>query len=145
MKLHFNPVSSTSRIVTLFCAEANIPYEPVVVDLMSGAHTKDPFLALNPSGQVPVLEDGDFVLTESASIIRYLADKHSSPAYPKDIKARARVNERIDWFNTQLYRELGYHLTYPQIFPHHKRTPDAAQAATLEWGKQQTERWLKVL
>ncbi len=145
MKIHFFPVSTSSRPVLLFCAEANVPYEPVVVDLMSGAHLKDPFLALNPSGLVPVLEDGDFVLTESSAIVKYLADKVDSPLYPKDLKKRARVNERMDWFNTNFGREFCYHLAYPQLFPHHTRKPDAAQTATVEWGKEKAESALKVL
>ena len=145
MKLHCHPVSTSSRTVLLFCAEANIPIETAVVDLMTGAHTKEPFTALNPSAQVPVLEDGDFVLTESSAILKYLADKVDSPAYPKDLKKRARVNERMDWINTNHYREWGYHLVYPQIFPHHVRTPEAAQTATVEWGRVQSEKWLKLL
>jgi glutathione S-transferase len=145
MKLHFHPVSTSSRPVVLLCMEANIPVEMNVVDLMTGAHLKPEYLKLNPSGQVPTLEDGDFVLTESSAILKYLADKVDSPTYPKELKARARVNERMDWFNTNHYREWGYHLIYPQVFPHHTRTPDVAQKATVEWGKVQSERWLKVL
>jgi glutathione S-transferase len=145
MKLHFNPVSTASRPVVLFCAEANIAYDPVVVDLMKGAHYEEPFVTLNPSKQVPVLEDGDFVLTESSAILKYLAEKIGSPAYPKDLKVRARVNERMDWFNTQHYREWGYHLIYPQTFPHHVRPTEEAQRATIEWGRDKSEAWLKVL
>jgi glutathione S-transferase len=145
MKLHFHPVSTTSRPVVLFCAENNVAVEPVVVDLMTGEHMKEPFLTLNPSAQVPVLEDGDFVLTESSAILKYLADKQNSPTYPKELKARARVNERMDWFNTNYYREWAYHLIYPQVFPTHLRSPDVAQKATLDWGKEKTEHWLKVL
>jgi glutathione S-transferase len=142
MKLHFHPVSTSSRTVLLFCAEANVAFDPVIVDLMTGAHCKEPFISLNPSAQVPVLEDGDFVLTESSAILKYLADKVDSPAYPKDPKKRARINERMDWFNTNHYREWGYHLIYPQIFPHHVRTPEAAQTATVQWGKEKSEQWL---
>jgi glutathione S-transferase len=145
MKLHFHPVSTASRPVVLFCAEAKIAYEPVVVDLMSGAHMKEPFLKLNPSHMVPVLEDGDFLLTESSAILKYLAEKHESPAYPKDLKKRARINERMDWINANFYREWAYHLVYPQVFPHHNRTPEAAQTATLNWGKEKAEHWLDVL
>jgi glutathione S-transferase len=145
MKLHFHPVSTTSRTVLLFCAEQNISYEPVVVDLMSGAHHKEPYTTLNPSSIVPTLEDGSFVLGESSAIVRYLADKSGSPAYPKDLHARARVNERLDWVNTQLGREYCYHLIYPQVFPHHVRSPEAVQKATLEWGREHSERWIKVL
>jgi glutathione S-transferase len=145
MKLHFHPVSTASRPVVLFCAEANIKYEPVVVDLMTGAHHKEPFISLNPSRQVPVLEDDGLVLTESSAILKYLADKVNSPAYPKDLKARARVNEVMDWINTGYYREFGYHLVYPQVFPHHKRPTDEAHNGTVQWGKEKTEAWLKIL
>jgi glutathione S-transferase len=145
VKLHFHPVSTASRPVVLFCAEAKIEYQPVVIDLMKGAHYEEPFVTLNPSKQVPVLEDGDFVLTESSAILKYLADKVGSPAYPKDPKARARVNERMDWFNTQHYREWGYHLIYPQVFPHHVRKSEEAQRGTIEWGREKSEAWLKVL
>jgi glutathione S-transferase len=145
MKLHFHPVSTASRPVVLFCEEAKIQYEPVVVDLMSGEHLREPFIKMNPSHMVPVLEDGDFVLTESSAILKYLADKVDSPAYPKDLKKRARVNERMDWINTNFYRELAYHLVYPQVFPHHARTPDVAQTATLSWGKEKAEHWLEIL
>jgi len=145
MKLHFHPVSTASRPIVLFCADANISYEPVIVDLMKGAHYEEPFVALNPSKQVPVLEDGDLVLTESSAILKYLAEKANSPAYPKDLKARARINERMDWFNTQHYREWGYHLIYPQTFPHHVRPTEEAQRATVEWGREKSEAWLKIL
>ena len=59
-----------------------------------------------------MLEDGDFRLTESAAILRYLAEKIDSPAFPKDIKQRARVNEVMDWFNSNFYRDWGYGLIY---------------------------------
>lgn len=145
MKLHFHPASTASRPVVLFCAEEKIAYEPVVVDILKGAHYEEPFVTLNPSKMVPVLEDGDLVLTESSAILKYVADKNGSAAYPKDLKQRARVNERMDWFNTQQYREWGYHLIYPQVFPHHKRPSEEAQRATVEWGREKSEQWLKIL
>jgi glutathione S-transferase len=145
MKIHFHPASTASRPVMLFCAEAKISYEPVVVDILTGEHTKEPFTKLNPSAMVPVLEDEGFVLTESSAILKYIAEKHGHAAYPKDLKARARVNERMDWINTNHYREWGYHLIYPQVFPHHLRNPEPAQKATIEWGRDKSEHWLKIL
>jgi glutathione S-transferase len=145
MKLHFHPVSTTSRPVVLFCAEEKIAYEPVIIDMMTGAHLKEPFLKLNPNHMVPVLEDGDFVLTESSAILKYLADKVNSAAYPKDLQKRARVNERMDWFNANFSREWAYHLVYPQIFPNHARSPEAAQTATVSWGKAKSEAFLEIL
>jgi glutathione S-transferase len=145
MKLYYHPASTTSRIVMLFAAEQKIDLEYKLVDLFTGEHLKPEYAKINPNCLVPVLEDGDFRLTESSAILKYLADKAGSPAYPKDLKARARVNEMMDWFNSNIYRDFAYGLIYPQTFPHHKRPSDPVQSGTLEWGKQKTEGWLKIL
>ena len=145
MKLYMHPVSMTSRPVRLFIAESGIPMDEEVVDLMTGAHLQPPYSDINPNSLVPMLEDDDLRLTESSAILKYLADKTGSPAYPKDLKARAKVNEMMDWINTNFYREWGYNLCYPQIFPPYKRKSDEVQAGTLEWGKEQSKRWLRVL
>ena len=145
MKLYMHPVSMTSRPVRLFIAEHKIPVEEVVVDVMTGAHLKPPYSEINPNCLVPMLEDGDLRLTESSAILKYLADKVGSPAYPKDLKQRAKVNEMMDWINTNFYREWGYQLCYPQLFPHLKRRSDEAQASTVDWGKEQSKKWLKLL
>jgi glutathione S-transferase len=145
MKLYMHPVSMTSRPVRLFIAESNIPVEEEVVDLFTGAHMQPPYSELNPNCLVPMLIDDDLKLTESSAILKYLADKIGSPAYPKDLKARAKVNEMMDWLNTNFYREWGYNLCYPQLFPNLKRRSEEAQAATLEFGKENAKRWLKVL
>ena len=145
MKADCQPAATTSRIVMLFAAEEAPEIEFQVVDLFTGEHMKPPYSAMNPSCLVPMLEDGDFRLTESSAILKYLADKAGSPAYPKDLKARARVHERMDWFNSNIYKDFAYGVIYPQTFPHHKRPGDAVQAGTLEWGKQKTQAWLKIL
>jgi glutathione S-transferase len=145
MKLYMHPVSMTSRPVRLFIAENNIPVEEVLVDVMTGEHLKPPYALLNPNCLIPMIEDGDLRLTESSAILKYLADKIGSPAYPKDLKQRAKVNEIMDWINTNFYRDWGYNLCYPQLFPHLKRRSEEAQAATIEIGQQNARRWLKIL
>lgn len=145
MKIYYHPASTTSRPLMLFAAESGMKIDFQVVDLFAGEHYKPPYEAINPNHLVPVLDDGDFRLTESSAILKYLADKSGSPAYPKELKARARVNERMDWINTQLNRDLAYGLVYPQAFPHHKRQNDEAQKCTLAWAKERAAGWLKVL
>ena len=145
MKLYMHPRATTSRPVRLFCAESGITLEEEVVDLMTGEHHKEPFVSLNPSRQVPLLVDGDMRLTESSAILKYLAEKYDSPAYPKDLRKRAKVNEMMDWLNTGLMRDLGYNLTYPQVYSHHKRRSDEAQAGTLAWGQAGARQWLLLL
>ena len=145
MKLYMHPVSMTSRPVRLFIAESGIDVEEQTVDLMTGEHYKEPFVSINPNRMVPVLEDGDLRLTESSAILKYLADKIDSPAYPKDLKQRAKVNEMMDWFNTNFYREYGYGMIYPQVFPNHRRPTDEMQKGTIAWAKERAQGWLQVL
>jgi glutathione S-transferase len=145
MKLYYHPVSTTCRPIMLFAAEAGIALDYELVDLFTGAHYKPDYEAINPSHQVPVLQDGDFRLTESSAILKYLADKVGSPAYPKDLQKRARVNERMDWLNTGFYRDYSYGCVYPQIFPNLKRPDAHVQAGTLAFGKEKALGWLKVL
>ena len=145
MRLYYHPASTTSRVVQQFAMDQGIDLDYKVVDLFTGEHLKPEFAKINPNLMVPVLEDGDFRLTECSTIIKYLADKAGSPAYPKDLKARARVNEMMDWFNSNIYKDFGYGLIYPQAFPHHLRPNEAVQTGTLDWGRQKTQSWLKIL
>ena len=145
MRLYYHPASTTSRIVQLFAMDQGIDLEYRVVDLFTGEHLKPDYARINPNCLVPVLEDGDFRLTECSAIVKYLADKAGSDAYPKDLKERARVNEMMDWFNSNIYKDFAYGMIYPQTFPHHLRPNEAVQAGTLDWARQKTQSWLKVL
>lgn len=145
MKLYMHPASTTSRPVMHFIADEKIPCEQQAVDIFKGEHMGDDYARKNPSKLIPMLEDGDFRLTESATILRYLAEKTGSKAYPSDLKARARVNEALDWFNSQFYRDWGYGYVYPQVFPNLKREDAAAQASVVSLGGGKSKEWLKVL
>ncbi len=145
MKIYYHPASTTSRPLMLFAAENGLKLDFQVVDLFTGEQYQAPYEAINPNHLVPVLEEGNFRLTESSAILKYIAEKSDSPAYPKDLQQRARINERMDWINTQLNRDFAYGLVYPQIFPHHKRPSEEAQQVTLAWSKERAAGWLKVL
>ena len=145
MKLYYHPVSTTSRPVVLFATESDIALDYQLVDLFTGEQYQPEYAAINPSRQVPVLEDGDFRLTESSAILKYLADRTGSAAYPSDLRKRARVNERMDWLNTGFSRDFSYGFLYPQIFPFMRRSDDNVQAGTVAWGKDKALIWLKVL
>ena len=145
MKLYMHPVSTVCRPIRLFCAENGIEIEEETVDLMTGAHHQERYVALNPNRQVPLLVDGDLRLTEGSAILKYLADEYHLPSYPADLKKRAKVNEVMDWLNTQFYRDFGYGLIYPQLFPHHKRRSEEAHSGAIAWGQQGAKNWLQVL
>jgi glutathione S-transferase len=89
------------RKVLWACAELGLEFERE--DWGRGFRsTADPeFRALNPIGLVPAVLDGDVVLRESNTIVRYLASKYApgSPMYPPDLAARARAEQWMDWAN----------------------------------------------
>jgi glutathione S-transferase len=129
----------------LFAAEEGIELDHQIVDIMAGDQFKPEFRAVNPSGLVPVLEDGAFRLTESSAILKYLADQAGSSAYPKDLQPRARVNEVMDWFNTNFYRSFGYGLCYSQLLDSYKLPDETGQRLALETARQRTAQHLQIL
>lgn len=145
MELYYHPASTTCRMILMFAAEEGIALDTHLVDLMKGEQRTPEYRAINPNGLVPALDDDGFVLTESGAIIRYLANKTGSAAYPKDLKERARVDEAMEWFYSNYYKDHGYGMIYPQLFPHHQRPSAEAQAATVAWGKQKAQHWLGIL
>ncbi|MGG5891062.1 glutathione S-transferase family protein [Falsiroseomonas sp. HC035] len=146
MKLYQLPLSDACRPVLLFAAEEGITLEMEILDLLAGDQFSERFVAINPNSAVPVLEDGPLRLTEGSAILKYLADRIGSPFYPRDVAARARVNERLDWFNTGFHREYCMGLVWPQAMPDRYGWPDAAmQAAVLRRSGERARRYLDVL
>jgi glutathione S-transferase len=97
LRLYDNPRSSNALKVRFLLAELGLEYERVEVTLASPR--PDWYLALNPVGRIPALEDGDLLLSESQAILRYLADREGAEAlYPRAPRERAPVDEFLDRF-----------------------------------------------
>ncbi|HEX6992526.1 MAG TPA: glutathione S-transferase [Gammaproteobacteria bacterium] len=93
VRLYRHPLSGHAHRVQLFLSILGIPAELIDVDLPKGEHKSPEFLAKNPFGQVPVLEDGDVVLADSNACLVYLAKRYddSRSWYPDDPVAAAHV------------------------------------------------------
>jgi len=92
IRLHRHALSGHSHRVELFLSLIGQPFETVDVDLLNGAHKKPEFLALNPFGQVPVIEDGTVTLSDSNAILVYLARKYADEHWlPRDPETAAAV------------------------------------------------------
>ena len=92
MKLYHHPISGHAHRARLFLGLLGLEHELVEVDLANGAHKSSEFLKLNPLGQVPVLEDGDKVITDSNAIMVYLAKKAGATNWlPEDAEGAAHV------------------------------------------------------
>ena len=84
----------------LWClAELDIAYQRIDAGMAFGKNDQPEYLSMNPNGRVPTLVDGDYVLWESNSIMRYLNLAHgkASPIYPQSPQARAAVDRWLDW------------------------------------------------
>jgi glutathione S-transferase len=144
MKLYCDPISTTSRPILMFVAEQGLDVEIVKVDLLAGGHQAAEFLALNPCGIVPFLVDGDFKLGETAAILKYLAIRSHSTAYPEGLKAQVKVDEAISWFNTRFHEAFCLMACYPAMGVPHGLSPEL-KAGLMAYGAEHAPRWLKVL
>lgn len=92
MKLYTYFRSSAAYRVRIALNLKGIDYEAVPVDLRPGAHPQPEYLARNPQGLIPALEDGGRVISQSLAIIEYLEETHPQPALlPRSALDRARV------------------------------------------------------
>jgi glutathione S-transferase len=84
----------------LWClSELDLAYERIDAGMAFGKNSEPDYLAMNPNGRVPTMVDGDFVLWESNSVMRYLVLVYGKECqlYPQEPKRRASVDRWLDW------------------------------------------------
>ena len=144
MRLYHHPLSSNSRRAALAAAHLGLPAELIKIDLERGEQRSPEFLALNPNGMVPVLEDNGFILTESHAIMLYLADKaRGHAAYPEDARARADINRWVFW-NAQHFQPTVSIFVWENLIKG-MIGQGAADPAQLRRGEDLLERYAPVL
>lgn len=105
IRLYRAALSGHSHRVQLFLSLLDLPFEMIDIDLRSGAHKKPEFLAKNPFGQVPVIEDGDVTLADSTAILVYLASKYGEASWlPRDPLGAATVQRFLSLASGEIYR-----------------------------------------
>jgi len=124
IRIHSHPLSGHAHRVVLFAALAGIPYEIVFVDLLAGEQKQVPFLKLNPYGEVPVIEDGETVISDSNAILIYLARKYAPSFLPSDPVKEAETQK----FLTLATSELVYGPAHARACHVFKRETNLEQA-----------------
>ena len=124
LKLYFAP-GACSFVPHALLEATGQPFEAALVKLHKGEHQSPEYLGLNPRGQVPVLVDGEAVVTQILAIVTYLDAKFPQQQFlPREPLARAKAMETLAWMNNTV------HPTFTHVFMPHKFTDDVqAQAA----------------
>ncbi len=132
LKLYGMPPTRALRVIWLL-NELGLEYEMVPVDLLGGEQRKLDFLTLNPAAKVPVLVDGDLVITESAAIQLYLAEKNPEAGYiPTTVEGRAQMYRWIFFLVTEIEQPLWRIARHTFIYPENQRLPQDIDLARQE-------------
>lgn len=132
LKLYGTPPTRALRVIWLL-NELGLEYEMVPVDLLGGEQQKLDFLTLNPAAKVPVLVDGDLVITESAAIQLYLAEKNPEAGYiPTTVEGRAQMYRWIFFLVTEIEQPLWRIARHTFIYPENQRLPQDIDLARQE-------------
>lgn len=142
MKIWGRTTSSNVQKVMWGIGEMGIACERIDIGGSFGKNREPPYLAMNPNGLVPTLEEDDgFTLWESNSILRYLAAKHQAAVLePKDLRTRALAHKWMDW---QL-SVLGPAIT-PVFWGMVRTPPEKRDQAAIDAGKKKTADAVKML
>lgn len=133
MKLYeFPPTRSIRARWTL--QELGVDFESISIDLRAGAHHTPEFLKLNPAGRIPVLVDGDLVLSESVAIVLYLAEKYAARGFiPKDLAQRAHFHQWLFFATNELEQPLWRIARNTRLYPEDERQPADVAIASREF------------
>lgn len=100
------------------CDEMGVPWQRIDAGMAFGVNNTPEFLAMNPNGLVPVINDNGFILWESHAILRYLSRKHGMGTLcPTDPQVAARADQWLDWYHCALFPDMR------PIFVNLVRTP----------------------
>jgi glutathione S-transferase len=104
--------------------ELGVDFEAITVDLPAGEQRSAAFRAINPAEKVPVLVDGDTVLSESVAIVLYLADKYPDKGLlPAGLAARGQAIRWLLFTATELEQPLWRITRHTNLYPEDKRLP----------------------
>jgi glutathione S-transferase len=133
MKLYeFGPTRSLRARWAL--QELGVDFESVKVNIMKGELGTPEFRRLNPAAKLPVLVDGDFVLTESAAIVLYLGEKYPERhLIPKDLRERAEMYRWLMFTVTELEQPLWRMTRNRSLYPEAERQPGDIAIASREF------------
>src|SRR6187401_142709 len=105
LKVYGTPMSRAARTLWM-CRELGLDFENVPVHFADGSSKTPEYLAINPNGRIPAIQDGDFTLYESMAINLYLARRHPGPLMPTTLEDEALAWQWSFWVMTEVEKPL---------------------------------------
>jgi glutathione S-transferase len=132
LNLYTTPLSANGRKVLAVCRQLGVNCEVHIVDVYKGEGRTPAYLAINPSGKIPTIVDGEFVLFESNAILLYLDQAHGGYALSSgDAQSRSRVVQWLFWESahwqpglSSVLSERVAHQLFPERIPRPRSAPD---------------------
>ncbi|MGH8800526.1 MAG: glutathione S-transferase family protein, partial [Casimicrobiaceae bacterium] len=108
LKIYGTKTSSNVQKVLWCCGELDLAFERIDIAQTFGGNRSPAYLALNPNGLMPTIDDAGFILWESNAIVRYLAARHGmGKLCPSDLAQRADCERWMDWQQTSIAAPMG--------------------------------------
>ena len=141
LKILGRKTSSNVQKVLWCCGEIGLAFERTDIGGPFGGNRTPQYLALNPNGLVPTIDDEGFVLWESNAIVRYLAARHALGSLcPTDPRRRADADRWMDWQQTALAAPMG--VLFRALL---RSPPDRVEPAELDGARQKAASALSIL
>ena len=125
----YGSIASRAHRVVWMLEELGIDYEHVPTGFQDGGTRQPAFLAINPNGRVPALDDDGFRLFESLAINLYLAKKHGGSLAPLDLREDALATQWSFWVATEVEKPLLLAAANRKLFAPGERQEEEAQTA----------------
>lgn len=129
-QLHFyhGAICTASQRVRLMLAELNLPFTSHIIDMLKQEHISETYLAINPKGLLPVLRDGDKVITESNDILEYLNMRYACMRYTPASTSQVHIQENLLGLSSVLHSSSRY-IVYEFLFkPFVRKSPKQLEA-----------------
>nr|WP_315236345.1 glutathione S-transferase family protein [uncultured Albidiferax sp.] len=131
----YGSTASRAHRVLWMLKELGLPFQHVPTPFMDGSTHTPEFLAINPNGRVPALDDDGFRLCESLSINLYLAKKYGGPLAPTSLQEDALATQWSFWVTTEVEKPLLFASANRALFAEDSRDEEQAQMAIAKLGR----------
>jgi glutathione S-transferase len=125
----YGAMASRAHRTVWMLKELGLPYVHVPTGFMDGSTRRPEFLAINPNGRVPVLDDDGFIVYESMAINLYLARKHGGQPAPATLQEEAHATQWSFWVVTEVEKPLLFASANRALFAPEQRDEEQAQMA----------------